>query len=363
MTTINLSGGAHGLAVVTGLDDTKLYATAGEASEPTYAVVAIAGNSAKDGPADRGSHPLPGPGTRVVYDASSQQVHVLGQVPGSDGSPTDPWTVYVIEPHGNAVYADARLPDAFVPVAWAADIEPMYPSDDPQRLLVFSGDGVAAEVDLGSHAFAWRLPGVLAGALTAGLLFLLARILFRRRSVAVLAGVFAFVEGMLFVQARIGMNDVYVGLFIIAAYTLFAAIWTGWLRGRARILAGHARDRAAARSRPGEQVGGGLCDRGACCLLILVRSALGRVLSILGLIAITSVLGYIAISVPEGAGFGNLSFLLIMVALTLITVVVSVLHPIAWTDEEMWFGRPDAGPRGRASCSSRRSAWVGSTRR
>ena len=29
---------------------------------------------------------------------------------------------------------------------------------------------------------------------------------------------------MFFVQARIGMNDVYVGLFIIAAYTLFAAI-------------------------------------------------------------------------------------------------------------------------------------------
>ena len=39
---------------------------------------------------------------------------------------------------------------------------------------------------------------------------------------------------------------------------------------------------------------------GALILLILVRSALGRVLAILGLIGMTGVLGYIAISVPEG---------------------------------------------------------------
>ena len=31
---------------------------------------------------------------------------------------------------------------------------------------------------------------------------------------------------MLFVQTRIGMNDAYVGLVIVAAYTLFAALWT-----------------------------------------------------------------------------------------------------------------------------------------
>ena len=74
---------------------------------------------------------------------------------------------------------------------------------------------------------------------------------------------------------------------------------------------------------------------GALVLLILVRSALGRVLAILGLIGLTAVLGYMAISVPEGAGLGNLTFLLVMVALTLVAVVVAVLHPIAWTDDEL----------------------------
>ena len=42
---------------------------------------------------------------------------------------------------------------------------------------------------------------------------------------------------------------------------------------------------------------------------------------------------------PAGSdpGFGNLTFLLIMVALTLLAVVVAILHPIAWTDDEWRF--------------------------
>jgi hypothetical protein len=84
-------------------------------------------------------------------------------------------------------------------------------------------------------------------------------------------------------------------------------------------------------------------------LLVLVRSALGRVLSIIGLIGITGVLGYIAISVPEGAGFGNLTFLLVMVALTLVAVVVAVVHPIAWSDEEVRFAVIAPGALGAAA--------------
>ncbi len=334
--SLALAGGAHGLAIVTGLDDTKLYATAGDPGDPVYAVIAIAGDRARDGPVDLGSHPLPAAGSRIVFDEASQQVHILGRVPGSTGSDGDRWTVYVVEPHANAVYADARLPADFRPVAWTADIEPAYPSEDRQQLLVFDGAGLTAEIGIGGHAFAWRLPGVIAGALTAGLLFLLARILFRRRLVAGLAGLFVLIDGMFFVQARIGMNDVYVGLFMVAAYTVFAAIWTGWWRGRLAFWLGMPAI--------GLLLGLALASKwvaayaiGALLLLILARSALGRVVAILGLIAISSVLGYVAISVPAGSGFGNLAFLLIMVGLTLVAVVTSVLHPIAWTDEELRF--------------------------
>ena len=198
-----------------------------------------------------------------------------------------------------------------------------------------------ASIDAGSHAFAWRLPGVIAGALTAALLYLLTRILFRRRLVAALVGLFVIADGMFFVQSRIGMNDVYVGLFIVAAYTVFAAVWTGWWKGRAAFW--------LAMPVIGVLLGLALASKwvaayaiGALLLLILVRSALGRVLAIIGLIGITGVLGYMAISVPPAVaggdpGFGNMTFLFIMVALTLLAVVIAVVHPIAWTDEEMRF--------------------------
>ncbi|MEJ7749252.1 MAG: phospholipid carrier-dependent glycosyltransferase, partial [Candidatus Limnocylindrales bacterium] len=263
------------------------------------------------------------------------QIHILGRAPTTRGAAADGWTVYVVEPHGNAVYADAALPPTMIPVGWAADIESQYPADDRQDLLVYGADGQTASIELGSHAFAWRLPGVIAGALTAGVLYLLARVLFGRRLVAGLVGAFVLLDGMLFVQSRIGMNDVYVGLFILAAYTLFAAVWMGRWRSRAAFW--------IAMPVIGILLGLALASKwvaayaiGALLLLLLVRSALGRVLAIVGLIGITTVLGYLAISVPEGQGFGNLTFLLIMIGLTLLAVVVTILHPIAWSTEEMW---------------------------
>lgn len=344
-------GGAHGLARVLGLDDPRLYVTVGDAADPGYEVLTIGGDSAADGPRSLGRHPLPASGGRVAYDDATQMVHVLGRTPTArDGAAG--WTVYVIEPRANAVFADAELPGTLEPAAWAMDVDPLYPTDDRQQLLVFGDDGQTAAIEVGSHAFAWRLPGVIAGALMALCLYALARILFRRRLVAGLVAALVVLDGMLFVQSRIGMNDVYVGLFILAAYTVFAALWTGAWRGRGSFLVGLPI--------VGLLLGLALSAKwvaayaiGALALLILVRSALGRTVAILGLIAVTSVLGYMAISVPaaeepvsgiggvleallSGDALGNLTFLLIMIALTLIAVVVAVVHPIAWTDEEQW---------------------------
>ena len=350
--SIGMVGGAHGLAMVVGLDEPRLYVTNGPDDDPGYEVIAVGGDSAKDGPVSKGRHPLPAPATLVAYDEASQMVHLLGRVPVAGGDdaaaaendgataaatdiPSDAWTVYVVEPHANAVFADARLPDGMTPASWAMNVEPEYLTSDPQELLVFGTDGDTASIAVGSHAFAWRLPGVIAGALMAACLYLLTRILFRRRLVAGLVAAFVVLDGMLFVQSRIGMNDVYVGLFIVAAYTVFAAVWTGWWKGRGAFWL----------SMPiiGVLLGLALASKwvaayaiGALVLLLLVRSALGRVLAILGMIAITSVLGYMAMAVPEGGGIGNVTFLLVMIALTLVAVVAAVVHPIAWTDEEQW---------------------------
>jgi hypothetical protein len=338
--TTTLEGGAHGMTLVTGIDDTKLYVTTGTDTEPAYEIIQVSGDAAAVGPYDRGRNPLPGPATRIAYDAASQHVHVLGQRPDRDG-----WTVYVIEPHANAVYADAALPGAQEPVAWAMDVESDYQTDDREQLLVFGGDGEVASIDLGSHAFAWRLPGVIAGVVMAACLYLLARVLFRRRIVAVLAGAFVLLDGMAFVQSRIGMNDAYVGMFIVAAYTLFAAIWTGWWRGRLAFWLGMPI--------VGALLGLGLASKwvaayaiAAVVILLLVRSALGRVVAIVGLIGLTAVLGYLAIAVPPGQGAGNIPFLAIMIALTLLAVVTAIFHPIAWTDEETWLALVAPGAAG-----------------
>ncbi len=333
--TVAVDGGATSLTAVEGADVPELYAAAGA----TLAPIRV--------PAD-GSTPtlqnLDGGGTsvwmpavisKVTFDSASQVVHALGRTPDGTG-----WTIYAVEPKGNSVFADAKL--AFEPAAWAIDQAPDQPATDRQQILAFGADGSAAAVSIGQHAFAWRLPGVIAGAIMAALLYLLARLLFRRRSVAILAGVFGLLDGMFFVQQRIAMNDTYVDLFIVAGLTLFAAIWTGAWRWRGAFWVGMPI--------VGVLMGLGLASKwvglyalGALFLLILARSALGRVVIVLGLAAISAVLGYMGLVVPPDAANGpDFTFLFLMVGLTVVAAAITVLHPIAWSPEEVWFAV--AGP-------------------
>jgi len=152
-------------------------------------------------------------------------------------------------------------------------------------------------------------------------------------------------DGMFFVQSRIAMNDVYTGFFILAAYLVFAWLWTERRSWRAFWLVMPV---------VGVLLGLALSSKwvaayaiGALGILVLARSALGRLLLIAGLIALTSVLGWMALAVPADSGAsGNLLFTMIMVGLTMAAVVVTVYHPIAWSDEEMLFavvGPPAVG--------------------
>jgi hypothetical protein len=322
---LTIAGPVTGLAAVSGVQDNPtLYLAAGR--EVTVVDLGSAPNAT---PTIAATIPMPGPVEDVRFNPASELVHVLGET--AAGGPT----VYVIEPHGNAVFADATLP--FRPAVWVADVAPATPAADREQLLLFAPDGEVAALPIGGYAFAWRFPGVIAGALTAALVYLLARILFRRRSVGILAGLFFLVDGMAFVQSRIAMNDVYVSLFITAAYTVLAALWTGALRGRwAPWLIPPV---------IGLLLGLGLASKwvaayalGGIGILLLARSALGRIVLVAGFILVTTVLGYIAISVPSGASSGgNYTFLLLMIGLTLLVTVVSVAHPVAWSREETRF--------------------------
>ena len=320
--SVPLADPATGLVAVRGLDAPTLYAAGGS----TLSVVEI---PTGDAPASlKQSVWMPGVVERIAFNDATQLVHVLGRT--ADGAAS---TVYVVEPRGNSVFADAAIP--FTPTTWAMDTAAAYPSDDRQQLLLFAADGSSASVGLGQNAFAWRVPGMAAGALMAGLLFLLARALFRRRSIAVIAGLLVLADGMLFAQSRIAMNDAYVALFIVAALAVFAPIWTGAWRWRGAFwvglpLVGLLLGLALASKWVGLYAIGGIA------LLVLLRSALGRALIVVGLAAIAASLGYMGISTgPEATNGGNLVFLLLMIALTMIASAVAVLHPVAWTVEEV----------------------------
>ncbi len=274
---------------------------------------------------------MPGEVRRVLFDGATQQVHALGIAPDGSGD-----TIYVVEPNGVAVYADAHLP--FRATAWAMDSDWERPATDRQQILSFAADGASAAVSVGAHAFAWRLPGVIVGALTIGALYLLLRLLFRRRAVAAIAGILALADGMMFVQSRIAMNDVYVGFFIITAFLVFAALWTGRLRGWVAFAVGMPI--------VGLLLGLGLASKwvalyalGGIGILILARSALGRIVLVLGLAGVTASLGYMAIVTSPTAttSSGKLFFLGLMIGLTLLAVVVTVLRPVAWSLDEMRF--------------------------
>ena len=328
---VAIDGGAHGLALVSGVDDgTQLYVSSQDTSkDPQLSIIAVSGTAAKEGPVVTDTMPMPGALTKVVFDEASEMVEVLGTAPDGSGS-----TVYIVETHGKSVFADQRVP--FAPVAWALDHNPDYPTANRGQLLTFASDGETGTLDIGDYPFAWRLPGVIMGVLTVAFLFLLTRILFRRREIAVLVGLFALLDGMFFVQSRIAMNDVYTGAFIVAAYAVFAWLWLNpdkprWAFWTLMPVVGVLLGLALASKWVAAYA------IGALGILILARSALGRFVLILGMIGLTGVLGWMAMAVPSGSGaMGNLLFPLIMIALTLATVVVTVYHPIAWSDEEMW---------------------------
>ncbi|HEY8168291.1 MAG TPA: phospholipid carrier-dependent glycosyltransferase [Candidatus Limnocylindrales bacterium] len=313
----------------------------------------------------------------LVYDSATQMLHVLGRTPDGDAS-----TVYVVEPHANAVYADALLPAP--PVAWALDADADRPSQDRQQLLTIAADGQVAVVETGRNAFGWRLPGVILGALTAALIYLLARVLIRRRTVGLAVAGLVLVDGMMFAQSRIGMNDVYVGAFIAAAYLVFALLWLGRWRGWSALLVGlPLLGVILGLALAAKWVG--LYAIGGIVLLILIRSAVGRLIALAALIAMTGVLGWVAISSPTsstpdvvgtivvtilamlltglvlhvsragrtvllvGLVFaavaapilvsvkGNGVFVVITLAVTLLLAVAIVLRPVRWSRDEARF--------------------------
>lgn len=81
---------------------------------------------------------------------------------------------------------------------------------------LFAKSLIAAGIALfGDNAIGWRASSVLAGALTVAGVWRLTWVLFGRARVASHAALFAMINGMLFVHARLGMLDAWMGALLV----------------------------------------------------------------------------------------------------------------------------------------------------
>jgi dolichyl-phosphate-mannose--protein O-mannosyl transferase len=82
---------------------------------------------------------------------------------------------------------------------------------------------IAASMSLfGDNALGWRAFSTLGGTACILGVFVMAFALFRNATIAAGASIMAMVNGFLFIQARIGMPDIFLGMFIIWGFALAA---------------------------------------------------------------------------------------------------------------------------------------------
>ena len=72
-----------------------------------------------------------------------------------------------------------------------------------------------------NDAWAYRLPGALLGILSVYLVYLLAQLLFKNQVTALISALIFSVDGLVFVQSRTGMNDVYLVTFNLISVIFF----------------------------------------------------------------------------------------------------------------------------------------------
>ncbi|HEX6139925.1 MAG TPA: phospholipid carrier-dependent glycosyltransferase [Candidatus Limnocylindria bacterium] len=275
--------------------------------------------------------PLPGAPKLIGWQAASD-ASVCGSavggcgwliyVAGDDASSGQP-AVWAVQPIGTsanqasgfAAFDTTLLPGE--PTAMAFDVNNHDQDDDHARLLVATDGGQPhlVQVDVGSNAFAWRLAGIAFGSILVALIYLLAATMFRRRRIAVLAAAFVAFDAMSYVMSRISMNDIFVAVFIAAAYLLFWQIWSGrWARSAWWVLpvVGVLIGLAAATKWVGIYALLGLW------VLVLARSRLGRFL-LVAAVAFLAVVGGIGAPWP---------FLVVCLAALAIALLVVWQRPI-----------------------------------
>jgi predicted membrane-bound dolichyl-phosphate-mannose-protein mannosyltransferase len=199
--TESLNGRGPAIAIAYALSPNRLFIA--RSDTPALDVIDLAGHSTETVPlANARTGDFTQGATALALVPRTQFVYAL-----------TPGRVVVVETHGASPFVS-------IPVATTARFMGVDGEDD--KLVVAGGDSTL-RIESGRHALAWRLPGVLFAAVLAFFVVLLARRLFASPLIAYLAGAAIVLDGSMFAQARIGMNDIYVTAFIVAAWYFIVA--------------------------------------------------------------------------------------------------------------------------------------------
>ncbi len=123
----------------------------------------------------------------------------------------------VYHAYTGAQYAQGN-PDAYVWYTRAPREGVEYTWNHPPVGRLFIAVGVLL---LGDNPLGWRVTSSIFGAVGIALVYLLTLTLTRQRAVAVLSSTLLLVDGLYFVQSRIGMVDIYGTVFMVGAFLAF----------------------------------------------------------------------------------------------------------------------------------------------
>ncbi|MBM7277253.1 phospholipid carrier-dependent glycosyltransferase [Gordonia rubripertincta] len=116
----------------------------------------------------------------------------------------------------------------YVPQGWQVLTGGNWIEDNPAYgLVVHPPIGkwmlAASEAAFGYGPLGWRVAPAISGVLIVVLVYCVVRRLTRSTLVGAIAGIFAICDGVLFVQSRMGMLDIFQALFIVAAFAALVA--------------------------------------------------------------------------------------------------------------------------------------------
>ncbi|WP_085947042.1 dolichyl-phosphate-mannose--protein mannosyltransferase [Gordonia soli] len=181
-----------------------------------------------DGPAPRaedlGTRPTPPPPAPLFGAPDRRRGLVVGLVITVLAAITRLWGLRTPTDQGTPVFDEKH----YVPQGWQVLTGGNWIEDNPAyglvvhppvgKWLLAAGEGV-----FGYGPVGWRIAPAIAGIGIVVLVYCAVRRMTRSTLVGAIAGLFAICDGVLFVQSRMGMLDIFQALFVVAAFTALIA--------------------------------------------------------------------------------------------------------------------------------------------